>query len=97
MLTPLQDVPETAGGEADPQTYLHRIGRTGRFGRVGVSISFVYDKRSWQMLKAIQEYFQCEMTRVDTSDWDQVEETVKRVIKSSRAGTNLRSGNESAM
>ncbi|SLM39165.1 atp-dependent rna helicase dbp5 [Lasallia pustulata] len=91
------DVPETANGEADAQTYLHRIGRTGRFGRVGVSISFVYDKRSWQMLKQIQDYFKCEMTRVDTSDWDQVEETVKRVIKSSRAGTNLRSGNESAM
>lgn len=97
ILTALKDVPETANGEADAQTYLHRIGRTGRFGRVGVSISFVYDKRSWQMLKQIQDYFKCEMTRVDTSDWDQVEETVKRVIKSSRAGTNLRSGNESAM
>ena len=97
MLTAPKDVPETANGEPDAQTYLHRIGRTGRFGRVGVSISFVYDKRSWQMLKEIQDYFKCEMTRVDTSDWDQVEETVKRVIKSSRAGTNLRSGNESAM
>ena len=87
----LKDIPEDAQGNADPQTYLHRIGRTGRFGRVGVSISFVYDKKSWRQLADIQKYFSCEMTRVETKDWDQVEEIVKKVIKSSRAGTNLRS------
>lgn len=27
--------------EADPDTYLHRIGRTGRFGRRGVAINLV--------------------------------------------------------
>ncbi len=90
-------MPEDGHGNADPQTYLHRIGRTGRFGRVGVSVSFVYDKASWRMLNEIQEYFNVKMTKVDTSDWDQVEETVKRVIKSSRAGSNLRSGNETEM
>lgn len=90
-------MPEDGRGNADPQTYLHRIGRTGRFGRVGVSVSFVYDKTSWRMLNEIQRYFNVEMTKVDTSDWDQVEETVKRVIKSSRAGSNLRSGNEVEM
>lgn len=30
------DIPEV-DGIADPETYLHRIGRTGRFGRVGVA------------------------------------------------------------
>ncbi len=30
------------------------------------------------------------MIRLDTQDWDAVEETVKRVIKSSRAGSNLK-------
>ncbi|KAI9803057.1 MAG: RNA helicase required for poly(A+) mRNA export [Piccolia ochrophora] len=84
------DVPEDQHHNADPQTYLHRIGRTGRFGRVGVSISFVYDKKSWRQLNEIQQYFNVEMTRVDTSDWDEVEATVKRVIKSSRAGENMK-------
>ena len=84
------DVPDDGQGHADPQTYLHRIGRTGRFGRVGVSISFVYDKRSWQQLVEIQDYFGVEMTRIDTADWDEVEKTVKRVIKSSRAGENMK-------
>ena len=27
--------------EADPDTYLHRIGRTGRFGRRGVAINLI--------------------------------------------------------
>jgi len=43
--------------EPDAETYLHRIGRTGRFGRVGVSISFIFDRKSFQALAAIaQEY-----------------------------------------
>ncbi|MCJ1376237.1 RNA helicase required for poly(A+) mRNA export [Loxospora ochrophaea] len=86
------DVPEDANRRPDPQTYLHRIGRTGRFGRVGVSISFVYNKPSWEALMQIQEYFGIEMTRVDTADWDMVEETVKRVIKSSRAAPDYQPG-----
>ncbi|KAI9804525.1 MAG: RNA helicase required for poly(A+) mRNA export [Sarcosagium campestre] len=84
------DIPATQSGDADPQTYLHRIGRTGRFGRVGVSISFVHDKTSWRHLAEIQKYFQVDMTRIDTSDWDEVEAIVKKVLKSSRAGTNMR-------
>lgn len=84
-----QDIPELANGDPDPQTYLHRIGRTGRFGRVGVSISFVHDKRSWRQLEEIARYFSVPVTRVDTSDWDEVEASVKKVIKSSRAGVNL--------
>ncbi|KAI9697778.1 MAG: RNA helicase required for poly(A+) mRNA export [Candelina mexicana] len=74
----------------DPETYLHRIGRTGRFGRVGVSISFVHDKTSWRKLHEIELYFGISMIRLDTQDWDAVEETVKKVIKSSRAGSNLK-------
>lgn len=76
-------------GGPDPETYLHRIGRTGRFGRVGVAITFVYDKRSWEMLIKIAQYFGTNITQVATDDWDHVEEVVQKVIKSSRAGSNL--------
>lgn len=55
-----------------------------------MSISFVYDKASWRQLVEIQDYFGVEMIRVDTGDWDEVEKTVKRVIKSSRAGENMK-------
>lgn len=76
------DLPVDQNGKPDPSTYLHRIGRTGRFGRVGVSISFVHDKKSYQDLMAIRSYFgNIEMTRVPTDDWDEVEKIVKKVIK----------------
>lgn len=76
------DLPLDARGRPEPSTYLHRIGRTGRFGRVGVSISFVHDKKSYADLMAIKNYFgNIEMTRVPTEDWDEVEKIVKKVIK----------------
>ena len=77
------DMPTDKYGKPDPSTYLHRIGRTGRFGRVGVSISFIHDRRSYDILMAIKAYFgNVEMTRVPTDDWDEVEKIVKKVIKS---------------
>lgn len=90
------DVPEKFMGrghfEPDPQTYLHRIGRTGRFGRVGVAVTFISNRREWEMLMKIQEYFAVEIARVSTDDWDELEETVTKIIKSSRAGANFQGG-----
>ena len=85
------------GFGADPQTYLHRIGRTGRFGRVGVAVTFISSRRDWEMLMEIQQYFGAEMTKVATNDWEELEETVTRIIKSSRAGTNFRAGAQMQM
>lgn len=76
------DVPYDKDGRPDPSTYLHRIGRTGRFGRLGVSITFVDDKRSYDCLMAIKQYFgDIEMTRLPNDDWDEIEKVVKKVIK----------------
>ena len=81
----------------DPQTYLHRIGRTGRFGRVGVAVTFVGDRVDWETLMKIQAYFGVEMTRVKTEDWDELEETVTSIIKSSRSGSNFEDGAKMVM
>lgn len=81
-----QDIPETVTGGPDHETYLHRIGRTGRFGRVGVAISFIHDKKSWQNLAEIAQFYHTELQPLDTNDWDNTEETIQKVIKSSRAG-----------
>lgn len=75
------DVPLDVNGRPDPSTYLHRIGRTGRFGRVGVSVSFIHDRKSYEQMEAIREYFKVDMTRVPTEDMDEVEKVVKKVLR----------------
>ena len=81
------DIPMKGRGdmEPDPETYLHRIGRTGRFGRIGVSISFVFDKRSFDALATIANIFQIDLVQLDPENWDFTEEQVQKVIKSNRA------------
>jgi ATP-dependent RNA helicase DDX19/DBP5 len=78
------------GIDPDPETYLHRIGRTGRFGRVGVALTFVHDQRSWHQLNQIAEYFKTDLHPIDTSDWDNVEEMIQKIIKSARAGKSTK-------
>jgi len=51
------DVPIDRDGNPDFETYLHRIGRTGRFGRKGTAINLVSDQRSIQVLAAIEAHF----------------------------------------
>ena len=74
----------------DPQTYLHRIGRTGRYGRIGAAISFVHDRRSWEMLAEIGAYFDVAMVRVDTNDWDEVESVLTKILKSPAAAAGFK-------
>lgn len=81
------DVPTMANGrDADPETYLHRIGRTGRFGRVGVALTLIHDRASWEQLNAIADYYKTEVLPLPLNDWDLVEEMITKVIKNSRAG-----------
>lgn len=42
------------------------------------------------MIREIQDYFGVAMTALPSDDWDQVEEIIKKVIKSSRAGKDFR-------
>jgi ATP-dependent RNA helicase DDX19/DBP5 len=50
------DLPLDGENRPDPQTYLHRIGRSGRFGRRGIAINFVHDELSKRQLQFIQDY-----------------------------------------
>ncbi|KAL8897546.1 MAG: hypothetical protein Q9207_007165 [Kuettlingeria erythrocarpa] len=87
------DLPDMAPNDhnrADTQTYLHRIGRTGRFGRVGVSISLMSGQRDYRMLRQIEDYFGVKMQGLDPTDWDEVEKRLKTVLKSTRAQASFR-------
>jgi ATP-dependent RNA helicase DDX19/DBP5 len=71
------DLPVDPRGLPDFETYLHRIGRTGRFGRTGVSIAFVHDKKSWEELDAFQQHFGVKMVEISTNDWEETEKMIK--------------------
>lgn len=51
------DLPLDKDGNPDNETYLHRIGRTGRFGKRGLAINMVDSRRSLAVLRAIEEHF----------------------------------------
>ncbi|KAG0223648.1 RNA helicase required for poly(A+) mRNA export [Actinomortierella wolfii] len=74
------DLPTHLNGDPDPETYLHRIGRTGRFGRIGVSVNFVHDDKSYRIMKAIEHHFQREMIQLP-EDMDEAEEIIKKAMK----------------
>jgi ATP-dependent RNA helicase UAP56/SUB2 len=42
-------------------SYLHRVGRAGRFGTKGLSISFISSPEDETVLKAIEERFAAEI------------------------------------
>ncbi|TPX30196.1 hypothetical protein SmJEL517_g06186 [Synchytrium microbalum] len=75
------DMPLDGRNNPDPETYLHRIGRTGRFGRTGVAINFVHDQRSYNEMLAIQNHFKREIVHVPTNDYMEVEKLLKKAIK----------------
>ncbi|WFD43840.1 RNA helicase [Malassezia psittaci] len=77
------DMPLTQKGDPDTETYLHRIGRTGRFGRRGVSINFVHDAESRRQMEAIEKALHCNMVPVPTDDVEAMESTIKDALKSS--------------
>jgi ATP-dependent RNA helicase DDX19/DBP5 len=51
------DLPVDAPRSADCETYLHRIGRTGRFGKAGLAINRVDGSESQTLLRQIEEHF----------------------------------------
>jgi len=57
MMVVNYDVPVDRDGNPDHETYLHRIGRTGRFGRKGTAINLIGDERSLNVLANIEQHF----------------------------------------
>ncbi|XP_038602573.1 ATP-dependent RNA helicase DDX19B-like isoform X1 [Tachyglossus aculeatus] len=67
------DLPVDKDGNPDNETYLHRIGRTGRFGKRGLAVNLIDSKHSMNILNRIQEHFNKRIYRLDTDDLDEIE------------------------
>ncbi|KAG9047962.1 RNA helicase required for poly(A+) mRNA export [Tulasnella sp. UAMH 9824] len=75
------DLPMTVDNKPDVETYLHRIGRTGRFGRKGISINFVHNSKTWEEMNVIQNALRKPIVRVGTDDFDKMEKELKSYLK----------------
>jgi ATP-dependent RNA helicase DDX19/DBP5 len=74
------DVPVDKDRNPDFETYLHRIGRTGRFGRKGTAINLIGDQASLEVLAAIENHFQkgdTEMIKQATADPEALAEVIE--------------------
>ena len=45
------------------ETYIHRIGRSGRWGRKGVALNFI-TRRDYKLLKEIESYYQTQIVEL---------------------------------
>uniref|UniRef100_A0A8C6JTC9 RNA helicase n=2 Tax=Melopsittacus undulatus TaxID=13146 RepID=A0A8C6JTC9_MELUD len=65
-------LPTNLQGEPDFETYLHRIGRTGRFGKSGIAFSMV-ESQDVALVEMIEEHFQTKIKQLDPRDMDEME------------------------
>lgn len=67
------DIPINHMQQPDFETYLHRIGRTGRFGKKGLAINFVDGTRSRRQVEEISKHFGKEIKLLQVDDLDELE------------------------
>jgi ATP-dependent RNA helicase DDX19/DBP5 len=71
------DIPLDMNLKPDYETYLHRIGRTGRFGKSGLAINFVDGPRTFDHLRKIEDHFGKKIVLLSTDDADEIEKLEK--------------------
>ena len=54
--------------DVDYDTYLHRIGRTGRFGTKGIGINLICGKRDMENLMKIESYYKTKIEKMQSMD-----------------------------
>ena len=67
------DMPVELTGKPDFETYLHRIGRTGRFGKNGIAVNFIDGPRSMNIMKKIEEHFGKKIALLEMNDVKELE------------------------
>ena len=52
----------------DLETYLHRVGRTGRFGDKGIAINFINNGEEKVMMDELMSYYKHDVPKIETAD-----------------------------
>mmetsp|Transcript_42502 Transcript_42502/g.51592 ORF Transcript_42502/g.51592 Transcript_42502/m.51592 type:complete len:496 (-) Transcript_42502:181-1668(-) len=64
------DMPTTRDNEPDHECYLHRIGRSGRFGSKGAAFNLVYGRSEERILDSIMKHYKRDIAPVQYDDED---------------------------
>mmetsp|Transcript_91220 Transcript_91220/g.175632 ORF Transcript_91220/g.175632 Transcript_91220/m.175632 type:complete len:492 (+) Transcript_91220:52-1527(+) len=64
-------------GEPDFEVYMHRIGRTGRFGLRGVAVNLI-STHERQLMESIKNYYKCSITEL-SGDAEEMEALIKNL------------------
>lgn len=68
------DLPVEQGtGQVDKETYLHRIGRTGRFGKDGIAINMISSAEEKQMIDILMSHFGQPIHELDATNLEELE------------------------
>lgn len=65
-------------GQIEYETYLHRVGRTGRFGQNGVAINFIVSEAEKQYITQIEQYFQSKIELLP-DDYERIEDMMRNL------------------
>eukprot|EP01085_Mycamoeba_gemmipara_P005507 Mycagemm_TRINITY_DN8383_c0_g1::TRINITY_DN8383_c0_g1_i1::g.5507::m.5507 type:complete len:336 gc:universal TRINITY_DN8383_c0_g1_i1:1065-58(-) len=71
------DMPVNKANKFEPETYIHRIGRTGRWTHKGIAINFVHDKQSRDALASLESFFGIKMKELKRDQLPDVEKILK--------------------
>ncbi len=74
------DIPRSIGDRSEPdcEGYLHRIGRTGRFGDLGVALNIIEKEEDMTVLEKIKDFYKCE---IKETNLDMLAKEIKVVDK----------------
>lgn len=72
------------GRMVDVETYLHRVGRTGRFGDFGIALNFVSSREESEMLNVIKDHYKNEIKEINLDDMHVLDRQLKEIDEANR-------------
>jgi len=73
------DMPVDAKKKPDPETYIHRIGRTGRWNQMGIAINIIGDEEAFHIQKEIERITQRKIEELAESNIPKLESMLSKL------------------
>lgn len=71
--------------KVDFETYLHRVGRTGRFGDKGIAVNFINNKEELGMMREVQDYYKSEILPIQVGDLKELDRKLNEIKELNKA------------